>query len=210
MAQRTVWEAHLFGLNLGQLLLPVSGHRIGWLGEWRDRFEAGIGPLHNENSLATLGLVGGVGFLVLVGRLLTRRVTERENLPDGLALLNVTAVLLGLTGGGSALFAYVVSPAIRGYNRVSVFIAFVALFAVALLLAKVQRRAVTPRRRAAFAALLALLLVAGLLDEVAPRFAPRHAQVRGQYAGDAAFVARIEALQPAGGMVFQLPCLSFP
>src|SRR3712207_7344477 len=52
----------------------------------------------------------------------------------------LTAFLVGTTGGVSAILAWVVSPQIRGWNRLSIFIAFFALAAVALLLDALGRR----------------------------------------------------------------------
>ena len=68
---------------------------------------------------------------------------------DGLVTLNLAALLLATTGGLGAVFGFAVSPLIRCYNRMSIFIAFFALAAVALGLARVVRSARSgPRRRA--------------------------------------------------------------
>jgi phosphoglycerol transferase len=115
------------------------------------------------------------------------------------------AVLLGTVGGLGSLFAFFISAEIRTYSRISVFIGFFALFAVALLLERLRR---CHGRLADVAALV--VLTVGLLDQ-ASRFAIRdYTAVDRTYASDAAFVRRIEALLPSGAALFQLPPSTFP
>src|SRR5262249_22609933 len=58
-------EAEAYGLKLGHLLLPTHSHRLA-------RFHRYYVPSDGEWGIA-LGLVGSLGFLVLLGRLLFRR-----------------------------------------------------------------------------------------------------------------------------------------
>ena len=46
-------------------------------------------------------------------------------------MLNATALLYGTVGGFGTIFALFVSPQLRSLNRISVFIAFLSLAAVA-------------------------------------------------------------------------------
>jgi phosphoglycerol transferase len=113
--------------------------------------------------------------------------------------------LLGTIGGFGSLIAWFVSPQIRTYSRLGVFIGFFSLFAVVLLLDRLRRR--SPRMVD-----LALpgVLVVGLLDQVTPLAIPPYAAVRKQYASDADLVHRIEASVPGGTAIFELPFMSFP
>ncbi|HVQ37387.1 MAG TPA: hypothetical protein VMS31_07640, partial [Pyrinomonadaceae bacterium] len=136
--ERGTGEAEAYGLKISQLLLPIDGHRIAILARLKDRYNAGA-PLVNENRNATLGVVGSIGFLALLGWLLFWRPTATElpaddapaTLLSHLSLLNVSGVLLATIGGFASLFALLISPQMRSYNRVSVYLAFFSLFAVA-------------------------------------------------------------------------------
>jgi phosphoglycerol transferase len=163
--------------------------------------------LVNENDVAALGIVGSIGFLLLLGRLLRKR---DGSLGDGLSLLTLFAVLLSVRGGFSGLIALRFAW-IRGYNRISVLIGFFALFAVVLGLENIRRRyARSPRAKAIFLSLLGLLLAAGLMDQT-PRGSVTPAdRIRPTFDNDVAFIRRIEASTPAHAMIFQLPYVSFP
>jgi phosphoglycerol transferase len=205
-------ESELYALKVTQLVLPASGHRLPFLAAIKDAYNTRGFPLINENDTAALGLAGTVGFLWLVGLLFLRgRSPDQPRPDDGLALLNVAAVLLGTVGGFGALFSITVSAWIRAYNRISVFIAFFALFALALLLEQASRRWVRSRRTAVgFAAGLGLLLVVGILDQTNPHQVPAYEETAAACRADAEFVRRIEASVPTGTMVIQLPYVEFP
>src|SRR5690606_13118282 len=59
-------ETEIYGLKIAQLLLPISDHRVSSLAEFKDTYSSST-PLVNENDTASLGVVGGFGFLVLIG-----------------------------------------------------------------------------------------------------------------------------------------------
>ncbi len=146
VAKRYWFESESYGLRITQLVLPVDGHRIDALASRKAEYLEQI-P-RSEGTAATLGVVGTVGFLWLLGVAVAAcaGLGRRWELGRyrGLAVLTVVAVLIGTIGGLSTLIA-VVWPQIRAWNRLSVFIAFFALLAVALLLESLRRR--VPRRR---------------------------------------------------------------
>jgi phosphoglycerol transferase len=202
----------LLGLKLGHLLLPVTGHRLPALARVKNRYLASLPPGYNENFMATLGLAGSAGFVYLLGRLLVRRPSAggAPDVRDGLTLLTLFALLLGIVGGLGPLLSVLTQPWIRAYNRVSVFIAFFALSAVALLLERARRALGGARTRFLFPGLLALLLAAGILDQTVRSFVPPYEALKKAYECDAAFVRRVEAAVPAGAPIYQLPFVSFP
>ena len=59
-------EAERYGMKIIGMLLPVSNHRIGLLRHYREVYTR-VSPLVNENETAALGLLGSVGFLLLIG-----------------------------------------------------------------------------------------------------------------------------------------------
>jgi phosphoglycerol transferase len=218
--KRGIGEAEAYGLKITQLLLPIDGHRIPALARLKEKYNSGA-PLVNENSNASLGVVGSIGFLALLGWLLFwKPAVGQIQTEDGprtlltqLSLLNIGGVLLATIGGGASLFALLISSQMRSYNRVSIYLAFFSLFAVALLLEEFfRRRANSKRARTIFAAVLGFILLVGILDQTGKGvyFVPHYAAFQAENASDADFVKRIEATVPAGVMIFQLPYVPFP
>jgi phosphoglycerol transferase len=218
--ERGVGEAEAYGLKIAQLLLPIDGHRIPALARLKDRYNMAA-PLVNDNTCATLGAVGSIGFLVLLGWLLFWKPAARQTREDDqpaallsqLSLLNICGVLLATVGGFGSLFAVLISPQIRSYNRVSIYLAFFSLFAVVLLLEEFfRRRASSGRTRIIFQSSLGLILLLGILDQTGQGiyFVPHYAAFIAENASDADFVKGIEATVPGGSMIFQLPYIPFP
>ena len=137
----------------------------------------------------------------------TLRSEDSASRLHALAWLTLFALLLGLCGGGGLLFNFTITPIIRCYNRISIYIAFFCLFAVALLLDRLCRS--LPGKLLGHGA-LALILAAGFLDQTGWQIVPNYAHLRQNYRLDAAFFARVEAAVPAGTMIFQLPYMAFP
>ncbi len=197
-----------YALKVAQLLIPVDGHRIGWVAAKKAAYNR-VMPLVNENRTATLGLVGSIGFVLLIGRILFIRRTE--SMVDHLAVLNLSAVLFaGIGGIGPLLTAAFVRP-VRCYNRISVFIAFFCLVAVGLWFDELRKRG-SGRKLAG--ALLTVgggaALILGLLDQTSPAFVPPYSALKSAVAHDRAFFQRIESSLPDRAAVFQLPYIAFP
>ena len=202
---RSPGESEWFGLKIAQLLLPVDDHRLPALARLKKAYN-GYMPLVNENSSATLGLVASAGFLFLIFRSLLGVGRGRDDPLASLAALNLAAVLLGTLGGFGALFALLAAPTLRCWNRISIYIAFFSLCAIGLVLEAAKRRFRSP----SFAALLAILLVAGIADQTSEGFVPPYEDDQRIFQSDEAFVERIETALPPTSMVFQLPYMVFP
>ena len=109
VARRNANEAEVTCLKVTQLVLPAETHRVDELGHITRTYNADA-PLVNENRDSTLGLVAVAGFLALLGRLLLPG--AGATLLGGLAILNLSALLLGTSGGFGALFHFAVFPQI--------------------------------------------------------------------------------------------------
>jgi phosphoglycerol transferase len=122
----------------------------------------------------------------------------------------VLAFLIGTVGGLSTIIAQLVTPQIRAWNRISIFIAFFAFIAVAVGLDALGRR-LGPAlvRRAAFAGVLVALLGFGLYNQVTYAHVPPY-ELEASWAQDRRFVDEIDRRLPEGASVFQLPYLGFP
>jgi phosphoglycerol transferase len=207
--ERTPAASEVCGLKIAQLVLPITGYRIEELAALKALYNRG--PCCNENDFASLGAVGAAGFVALLGWAVLRRRGDPPQLPDGLSLLNLVAVLLGTIGGLGSLFSLLVTANIRAYNRVSVYIAFCALAMVAWALDRLAARCASwPRARWAGYGLLGVLMVFAVLDQTSAAYVPDHRGLRAKFAQDAAFVAAVEGRLPAGAPVLQLPYVPFP
>jgi phosphoglycerol transferase len=207
VAKRYWFESENYSLRLTNLLLPVDGHRIDAFARWKDEYTAQIPQ--TEARSATLGVVASIGFIWLVAVAVAAAAGAgrryRFGLHAGLAVLTVVAVLIATTGGFSTFLA-VVWPQIRAWNRLSVFIAFFSLAAVALLLGQLERRVRTP----VFAALLAGLLALGVYDQTTKAYVPAYDAVEAAWEEDDAFFSRLDDRLPDDAMVVQVPYEPFP
>jgi phosphoglycerol transferase len=208
--------AEIYGLKITQLILPITGHRVAFLNRRKQFYNNS--PLFTENDAAALGLVGTLGFLALIARLFYRKRQSEETDPvsrsallDHLSILNIAAVLLGTIGGLGSFVAYFIFSGIRSYNRISIFIAFFALFAVSLALEAIFSKArTTTATKIVFYSALPLLLILGVLDQTGKHFVPQYEGIKTSFLSDERFVKTIESRVPADGMVFQLPYIPFP
>jgi phosphoglycerol transferase len=116
-----------------------------------------------------------------------------------------------MVGGFGTLFALLVTPLIRGTNRISIFIAFFSLLAIALFIDSINKKYVKTERNKLFfnCALIGILLL-GILDQTSPAFIPNYLSQKNEYLNDQNFVRSIEKVLPPDSMVFQLPYVPFP
>jgi phosphoglycerol transferase len=207
VTKRDAIGAEIYGLKVTQLVLPVTGHRVPVLNQLKDSYNKNIEM--TETDAAALGFIGTVGFLVLLAQLLDRR--RLNPLLNDLSVLNIFAVLLGTVGGISSLFAVLVSAGLRSYNRISVFIAFFSLFAIALGLDQLYRRWVKTRSaQIVFYAAVAVVLLLGVLDQTTRHYVPDYANIKTEFLNDEQFVQQLEASVPSRAAIFQLPYVPFP
>ncbi|HEU4872789.1 MAG TPA: hypothetical protein VFT44_06800 [Pyrinomonadaceae bacterium] len=208
MGARSVADAEVMGLKVGQLLLPIGGHRIPRLAALRARYNAG--PLTNENDTSSLGFIGAIGFLWLLVRLFYQK--PASPLLDHVSWLNIFGLLYGTIGGFAALFSLLISPQIRAPNRISAFIAFFSLLAAMFLVDRGYKWLERHKKHILGAVLVSVLTVIGVLDQTTTTFffIPEYKKIEVEYRSDAEFVSRIESSLPNGAMVFQLPYMTFP
>jgi phosphoglycerol transferase len=216
VARRRPHESEQYGLKLYQLLLPAPGHRSPILRKFTTHKDLGPHDYDRmqvqESETGALGLIGAVGLVaLLLAAFVARRGRGTEGLLGALSEVNLATILLATVGGFGTVFAALVSPQIRAYNRASVFVAFFSLAAVALGLEAARRRwATTPRSRAAGLGLLGALLAFGLWDQSPAVMVPDYGREARAFAIDARFAHQVEAALGDRPMVFQLPHVPFP
>jgi len=121
-------EADHYGLKIAHLVLPIEDHNLFLLRRVRMLYNSAMRPAETENRSATLGVPGTLGLALLV---VVAVLPVGRGWPYGLlAGLVLFSLLLATIGGFGSVFNLLVTPQIRGYNRISVFVGFLCLFAV--------------------------------------------------------------------------------
>ena len=216
---RTPVESEVYALKLVQLLLPSPLHRFGPFQQLRELYDAHY-PLPSESpALGLIGAAGLVALIVVVALVLVRATagrapgTARWRALVGLAFLTFVALLFSWVGGVATLVGFV-TQVVRGWNRMSIVIAALALAAIGLLVGAVVERATRHRTavvRAGTGAVVGLLLIRLAYWDQGPASDPAaRAATVASFDSDAAFAAELEARLPPGAAVFQLPYLDFP
>jgi hypothetical protein len=208
-AKRQAEESEQYSLKLMQLVTPIEQHRIGRFGRF-SRHYARTAPSQSEAESAHLGAVGALGlaWLLVAGVAAAVAAAGRPWLArfGPAAAATLIAFLFATNGALGSLVGYTITPQLRAWTRLSVFIAFFALLAVALTLDGLRPRL----RTGTFVALLAGVLAVGVLDQTSRAYVPDYEALERTEHRDAAFVGGIESRLPAGASVFQLPYVSFP
>lgn len=208
-------EAEILGLKLRQMLSPVQPSRLAAVrafGERERQF-----PNENENATARLGTILALGLLGMVAHCLFRpRLDPQVRAAAALAL---GCFLLATVGGFGALFNLLVTPDIRAYNRIVVFIAFFIVVYLARVTDDLSVRSdaktahgAASGTRAGFGLALTAVLVIGVLDQgqAAQPIVDRYASDAASLRAERSLVAEIERRHPAGGAIMQLPETTFP
>jgi phosphoglycerol transferase len=110
-------------------------------------------------------------------------------------------------GAFGSLFSPLVSPEIRAYNRIVVFIAFFSLLAAGLGFERLQTLLIRrcPARAALIHGGVLLTLLLAVLDQATTTaLRGAHASYARQFDVHREFVSRLESRLPRGAMVFQL------
>lgn len=207
VAHRRPYESEFAALKIVQMIMPTESHRVGFMRKMTSNYNK-TAPLVSENVTAALGIIGVIGFFYLLSLLFLRwKYIENETLAI-LSQLNISAVLLGTLGGLGSFVAYTVAPAIRSYNRISVFISFFAICGFFLMLQKYRPQWVL--KKSTYIFVVAVFLTLGLLDEIPANINPNYSEIKAAFNNDEKFVNEIEKRLPANSMVFQLPVSGFP
>jgi hypothetical protein len=213
-------ESEIYSLKLLQLILPQSGHRVHFLSMLRSFYDNTF-PFTSEAP--ALGVVAAFGFLaalaIVAYAVLTFGVRRQQASPllrslGVLSSLALFAFVLSTLGGFSSLIALFTSD-LRGWNRMSIFIAMLALGVTGLILDAVVRRVTARVRsehvvRVVAAAVSAVLLLVAYADQVSPTRVPPYAANQAAFDQDEAMVTAIEEAVPADSMILQLPFRLFP
>ena len=204
-AQRSFAESDFYAGKMMDLVLPWTGHRLDPL--------AFLGFAYNTSSRATvetsaLGVIGAVGWVALVVVALTSVLgVKRPKVLRQWSVLTLVATALYTVGGLGAWVALFVTPQVRTWSRVSLYLLLLSLLLVGWWLTRLETAA---RSRSWPAAVALGLVVVGVLDQTNPGRAPDHAATRPGSQGAQQYTAALESRLGRGCPVFQLPVVPFP
>ena len=215
VAVRQPGESEAFGLKLADMLIPRNTHRVDVLARHGQDYFART-PLRSEGfnpalgSVATLGLLAALLVLLATGLASATASLRRSRLAVAGAVA-LMSFLIGTVGGGSALIAYLLTPQLRAWNRLGLFIAFTALLAVALLLTALGERLRARGRPAWLLGVIAAFVGAvGIYDQTSVTDAPDYAVVAADWKADDDFATTMQDRFAAGTRILQLPYMSYP
>ncbi len=208
VAQRHFCESEHYALKLAQLVLPRDNHRLAPLAHFKEKYNKSA-PLITENFTASLGFFGSIGFLYLLCGLFF--LFKRNDFDQRIAFFSTSTYglfLISTMGGFSVLFSMLITPSIRGWNRISPFIAFCSILAFCILLENFLK----PKNGKPFLKHIIWLgvIVLGILDQTIPPYTEEQNQIKTQTLIDQATIKKIEDLLPKDSAIFMYPHMPFP
>jgi hypothetical protein len=193
----------IYGLSIANLFVPPLDHQWAWFREfagWHDKACAQA----DEGSY--LGLAGAAAFLFLIGVSTAAALRKRAGSIPMEAWQVLWIVLCFISGGFNTIAGFFGFTLLRTGCRFSVVILVICLmFAVERLSVWGARHRIPSTLAAACFAVLVLL------DQVPSTPSDKDRQAGAALvASDRKFVAGMEAMLPAGSMVFQIPVMDYP
>lgn len=211
VAYRSPAEAEIYGLKLVQMLLPRPEHRSGHLAYLTKSYDENF-PLVTENAKSSLGIVGAVGLVIILVVIFTSLLGWRTDIRiTFLACVTLTLFLFATVGGFSSLFSMLVSPMIRGWNRVSVFIGFTSIASTLIFFEIGLNKFALTSRNSTITAIIALAIACvGFWDQTTSPCRSCNELIKNEFISDRTFVKEIENIVSKDAAIYQLPYLPFP
>lgn len=206
VAVRTPIEAEIYGLRIVQMLLPASFSRLGGLSRITAKYVNG-NPYINENQCASLGVIASIGFILLCIYLWISFIKKKGSfLGDFCSLCVLTCILFATVGGFSSLFSLLITPQLRAYNRISIYILCFSLLFLAVIIKSFNCKSYIKW------IVLGAFLVIAFYDQivVAPSTGSNWDGFETQAEIYDDFYSQVEGILPEQAMVYQLPFIGFP
>lgn len=204
-------ESEIFGLKIIQLLLPHPDHRLLLFSKIATRYYS-TAPLVNENATSSLGFIGSLGFVfILIVLLLSLFIRIKDERLRICTLLTAVMVLFMTIGGFSSVFAYLITPNLRAWNRISIFIAFASIVAFLIIfdsfIRKIQKNV---KIKHFYVFCSCALLAFGIWEQTFPVNKDALCKIRKDFFNDRSFIQKIESSLPENSAVFELPHMRYP
>lgn len=205
VAIRSAVETESYSMKLTHMILPHRAHRVESLRALSTDYVKRFPLLNNDGAI---GIAGLMGLLVLLAAFVRSSAgLGLEPRTGVLLLLTGMTLIFSMVGGLNVVFAMLVSPLIRGWERFSIFIAFFAIAALAVAADRMLRERVGKPWLPATVALLAL---AAFFEQTAVPGAYQAYAGKDAFTQDRSFVQEIEASLPPRSAIYQLPYIDFP
>jgi phosphoglycerol transferase len=211
VAHRLVAESEIYALKIRQLVLPRIDSQIKVFSSVTKKYTYGALPGYYEYS-AYLGLVGAIGFLwlglIILKSVLGVYVDPRLRF---LALTTWILALFGTIGGFGALFAGLISPMIRCWDRISIFVGFGAIASAVLILSDGCDKTKNKKIGKYFPYLfLIFALVLIFVDQNVRPSKSANQELIKNFETDKDFIRAAESHYEEGAAIYQLPYFGFP
>ncbi len=209
---RSPIESEIYGMKIAQLFIPNQSHGNQYLDKIINAYANA--PLPNEGS-EYLGIIGIVGFISLIILLFYKSNINKpyNSILNILANLNIASILLATIGGFGSLFALLISPQIRAYNRISVYIAYFSILSVCIILTNLLDKASIRNRSKAHNLFIQMFIIIVFIFSILEQgifIKDGHTSYLNQYHNDSSFIKEIENVLNEDSMIFQLPYQAFP
>lgn len=225
-------SAEIYGLKIIDLFMPTATHHDSRVATLVDLFHS-TEPLANENTSVSLGALVSLAFsfLLIIPLFSFKETSHRKKLIRNTSILSYAGIILATTGGISALICRLIFSGIRAYNRIGVFIFFLALVSGTIILDtffgntvkdQTDAETVSPKvrfKKASFIflkyrkwlqVLLIPLLVLALYDQIPGMSIQPYEANKQQDIAVQAYFRQIEDSVTQGSYIYQLPYVSFP
>lgn len=225
VANRNVSQSYTYGLKIISLFLPIKVHYFDYFSNIKIAFDTIAEGI--ETPAESLGIFASAGLIFLLiwpfsksssdhkSSLLQKTIKkfsltkDDQNLISRISFLSLLTILFG-TIGGLAMFTALPFPMFRAHARLSIFIAFLALFLVAIIFDKIiNNKKLKPILSKFFVLIIFTIAIFDQVGNVSSD-SIQNAEMR-KYSNSAKnFVESIEARMPAKSIIFQLPISTFP
>lgn len=200
---RNPTQAEIYGMKILCLFLPRSNHNIQVLADINESYRNHM--TGNETAYISLGLIGCLGFVLLVLSLFSGKKEKRNEI---LSLLNIGVVLIATVAGVGAIVGYVI-PQIRTYNRMSVYVAAFSIIYLGNLLDK-RWTVIEGKARKVFVTCCICGLLVALYDCTVVYEESDQSEIIAETDSTREFVENIENVMPEGCKIYQIPYAPLP
>ena len=128
----SIAQEQIFGLKLMQFFVPINAHGIPNLHRLIDNYNRNSFFV-NENIGTYSGIIGALGFVFLIIFLFIKKESPLFKRLSLLAEMNIIMAFFGITGGIGTMFTLYITNVMTGFNKISIFIAFVCILAIAFI-----------------------------------------------------------------------------
>jgi phosphoglycerol transferase len=202
--QRTLNETQINSLKPIQLILPTPAHRVSLLGEIESKYANNAALFPSEDRSSSLGLIGSLGFiaalLALFFMLAGRKTLNGIGNLNWMIALVFSLLLFCIVGGANTIFVMYISPLLRGWSRVSVFIGFCSIGVFLIIINEYTKKIKF------VSVLIFTILILGVYDQ--NPIINKESSLK-KYENEKKFFDNLSSLAP-NGKIFELPYFPFP